>query len=132
MSLHASLDLSNPMTSQSGAVFAPVMAQNVGVDTGSATHFVNTHVQSGLARKTKKNHRKHDKKSSHKKSSHSKRKTMNKTRKHHSKKHKKSHTRKHLKRVNQVGGGSSYEQVLAHMPGMGPKGMPANVQAVSS
>lgn len=140
MSLHASLDLSSPMTSQSGALFAPVVAQNVGVDTGLGlggrnTHSVATTLQHGSARKT--GTRKHSKKPRHKKTKHSKRKTMNRTRKNHvskrhSKKHKKSHTKKHRKRVNQVGGGSSYEQVLAHIPGMGPRGMHTDVQAVNT
>ena len=129
MSLFASLDVANPITSQSGALLAPVKQVNLGCETGNSTHTQNTIVQSGLARKSRRSKTKRV--SKHKKASKSgKRKykrTMNHRRKrsHTSragKKSKRSHksTRKVRRtRVNQVGRGTSYENVLTPQPGMG-------------
>ena len=123
--------LGDPIASQSGTLLAPVNGVNLGCETGNS-HTLKTIVQSGTGRKSKKSKTKRARK--HKKVSKSgKRKykrTMNRRRKrsHTSrtgKKSKRSHksTRKMRRtRVNQVGRGSSYENVLTPIPNMGPQG----------
>jgi len=114
-------------SSQSGAVLSDVVPVDLGCNTGNSsnTHTVPTIVQSGLARKTKKTRR--GKKAGKKAGKNGKRKykrTMNRRRKastHKKSKRSRKHTRKH-KKVNQVGRGASYENVLTPMPGMAPQG----------
>jgi hypothetical protein len=114
----------SPFSSQSGAIMSDVSPVKLGCETGnsSSTHTVPTVVQTGLARK--KTRRSKNGKKGKKMNKSGKRKykrTMNKRRKAHTSKRTKKTTRKH-KKVNQVGRGASYENVLTPMPGMGPQG----------
>ena len=123
MSLFASLDVANPLRSQSGALIAPVKRVNLGCNTGNSTHFQNTIVQSGLGRKPKRSKTRRVRKN--KKTGKRKyKRTMNRRRKRsRSGKKKSKRTRKNKRvRVNQIGKGSSYQNVLEHMPNMGNQG----------
>ena len=138
--LDYTLTTSKPVASQSGALFAPVEQVNLGCETGNS-HTLKTVVQTGTGKKPKnsktKRVRKYKKTSKTRKTSktnkngksgksgkNAKRKykrTMNRRRKRSrmSRTGKKSHKRT---RMNQIGRGSSYENVLTPVPMMGPQG----------
>jgi hypothetical protein len=125
MSLFASLDVANPQTTQSGALFAPVIQRNLGCTTGnsSGTHTVGTVVQNGLARKTRKGKNSKGKGKGKRKYKRTMNKRRNKRTRSKVQKRKKSRTRKHKnRRHNQVGRGTSYQNVLENTPNMAPQG----------
>ena len=145
MSLFASLDVANPLQSQSGALIAPVKRVNLGCNTGNSTHLQNTTTQAqmGLGRKPKRSKTKRVRKNkrtrkSGKSGKSGKRKykrTMNRRRKrsrmsHSGKKRSKGSRKNKRVRVNQVGRGTSYENVLTPMVGMGPLGARTEVAPV--
>jgi hypothetical protein len=126
MSLFAS-----PVRSQSGSLFAPVKAVNLACNTGNSaaqTHTDLTIVQNGLGRKPKsrKRTRKQKKRTGRKvpkgKKTKQRRRTMNRKRKNHKHKSTRKHKRtsKRIRRVNQVGRGTTYTNVLENTPNMGP------------
>lgn len=142
MSLFHTLDMTNPIASQSGALLAPVKQVNLGCETGNSTHTHATIVQSGLARKSKRSKtrrvRKYKKYSKNGKRKY--KRTMNRRRKrsHTSRAGKKSkrsrkNTRKvRYTRMNQVGRGASYENILTPQRGMGPHATRADAAPVQT
>ena len=141
MSLFASLDVANPIASQSGALIAPVKPVDLGCNTGTSTHLQNTIVQTGLGRKSKrsKTRRVRKNKKTGKTGKTGKRKykrTMNRRRKRSrsgkTKSSRKSTRKNKRVRVNQVGRGSSYTNVLTPMDGMGRHAARSDVALVQT
>jgi hypothetical protein len=146
MSLFASLDVANPIASQSGALIAPVKTVDLGCNTGTSTHLQNTIVQTGLGRKSKnsKTKRARKNKPASKSGKRKYKRTMNRRRKRSrmsrmsrsgktkTKSSRKSTRKNRRVRVNQVGRGSSYTNVLTPMDGMGRHAARSDVALVQT
>lgn len=124
MSLFASLDVQNPIRSQSGSLFAPVIQRNIGCELGNSTHVQETIVQTGLGRSKKRTMNRRRKRSSTRKNkSQRKRKSKSKSKSQHKSKSKSQRKSRKTRRVNQVGRGTSYQNVLELTANAGPQGV---------